>query len=586
MSTPYMDPSGIDDLQKIRADITRVDEQLLSLLSERRRLSRAVAATKDLNTAVIRDPGREEDLLVNLVQKGRQKGLDAHLVTRVFHEIIDDSVRIQQEYFQHALNDSKPVLRVAIVGESTSLDAAAAHKYLSRQSEPVIMVPCEHYAQVIQCVEKNEADMGLLPIENTLSGGNGEIYDLLLQTSLQLIGEEKVEQIPGKVYVRYLVVARERFEVDLRIPCKTTLVMATYHRAGALLESLQIFRDFEINLSKLESRPIVGNPWEELFYVDFDGNLSDPTIQEAVHRLTKVTRFLKVLGCYPHSDLQKTIPPPKRLRVGKKTESVPNHTQSEQARLSFQIRGISLGGSDPLYIAGPDSFVSMSTFSRFARLAKESGINLLRMGCSGSLEDLSTLHNVQEADLLMAREVADGFGMAILSEIHSIDRIDLMSRYMDVLQVGSWNMRNKPLLTELGRQPVPILLYRNTASGNDEFLEAVDWIRQGGNQQVILCDAGMKRFDASTRTSIDPAIVYDLFIRSGLPILVDLRYAGHQQEHRMVLARALQALPLQGFLFSLDANRLSSDQGLRETMEEVTQLIDLSESVSIRPSSL
>ncbi len=74
MSTSFKDPSGIDELQKIRADITRVDEQLLSLLSERRRLSRAVAATKDLNTAVIRDPGREEDLLVNLVQKGRAEG--------------------------------------------------------------------------------------------------------------------------------------------------------------------------------------------------------------------------------------------------------------------------------------------------------------------------------------------------------------------------------------------------------------------------------------------------------------------------------------------------------------------------------
>jgi 3-deoxy-D-arabino-heptulosonate 7-phosphate (DAHP) synthase len=139
-------------------------------------------------------------------------------------------------------------------------------------------------------------------------------------------------------------------------------------------------------------------------------------------------------------------------------------------------------------------------------------------------------------------------------------------------------MRNKPLLSELGRQPLPVLLYRNTASGNDEFLEAADWIRQGGNQQVILCDAGMKRFDTSTRTTLDPAMLHDLKIRSGLPIMVDLRYTGHQPEHRLVLARALQSLSLQGLLFALDANHLGSEQGLKELLEEVSQLIDLTES--------
>jgi chorismate mutase-like protein len=144
MTPPFNDPSLVDTMLQLRGEITRIDEQVLNLLAERRRLSHAVAATKDINTAVIRDPAREEDLLVNLVQTGRAKGLDAHFVTRVFHEIIDDSVRIQQEYFQRVLNrGEEPSLRVAIQGIDGSYSALAAKKYLSRKQDGFLFVECQ-----------------------------------------------------------------------------------------------------------------------------------------------------------------------------------------------------------------------------------------------------------------------------------------------------------------------------------------------------------------------------------------------------------------------------------------------------------
>jgi chorismate mutase/prephenate dehydratase len=654
----FNDPSNIDALKQIRGEITRIDEQILNLLSERRRLSHAVAATKDLNTAIIRDPSREEDLLVSLVQNGRQKGLDSHFVTRVFHEIIDDSVRIQQEYFQRAINQGDtPSLRVAIQGIEGSYSSTVTKKYLSRRNEGHILVECQRHSEVIEAVEQGRADLGVLPIENTNTGAYGEVYDLLLQTNLHIVGEEKIEirycllspqvqpisnirkiychaqaaaqcsqflsklpdvtienypdsaisvrklkdegiseyaaiaseeaaQLYGlnvlstqiantsRIYTRYVVVARKPMEVDKRIPCKTSIVMATHHKAGALLESLQVFRDYEINLAKLESRPIEGNPWEELFYVDFDGNMADPSIREAMNKLATVTRFLKVLGCYPAGELSRTQPPKKRIRSHEpQQEPSPSPKEFVVSRMEFQVHGHVIGGNQPVFIAGPDTFGSMSQFSRLARIARDSGVDLLRIGCTGAMGDLALQTSVEEADLQMARETADGYNMGLVIEVSSVNDIELVSRYADLIQVGAWNMRNNPLLRGLGRQTKPVILYRNIASGIEEFVEAANWILQEGNRQVILCDAGIKRFDGSGRTIIDPASICELSESTGLPILLDLRNAAKDTYQQVMLAKSMRSLPVSGLVFATDWYHSTDEASLLALSAELNETI-------------
>ena len=107
-------------------------------------------------------------------------------------------------------------------------------------------------------------------------------------------------------YTRFLVIAKKERPVDPKIPCRTSLVMATGQKPGALVEALLVFREHGLAMSKLESRPIPGNPWEEMFYVDFEGNTADPDVDAALDDLRRVTRFLKVLGCYPAHDLPRT----------------------------------------------------------------------------------------------------------------------------------------------------------------------------------------------------------------------------------------------------------------------------------------
>ncbi|MFM1503984.1 bifunctional chorismate mutase/prephenate dehydratase [Yersinia enterocolitica] len=102
---------------------------------------------------------------------------------------------------------------------------------------------------------------------------------------------------------RFIVLARKAIDVSDQIPAKTTLIMATGQQSGALVEALLVLRDHGIIMTKLESRPINGNPWEEMFYIDVQANLRSESMQKALADLTPITRSLKVLGCYPSENV-------------------------------------------------------------------------------------------------------------------------------------------------------------------------------------------------------------------------------------------------------------------------------------------
>ena len=105
---------------------------------------------------------------------------------------------------------------------------------------------------------------------------------------------------------RFIVVARKAVAVPEQLPAKTTLIMATGQKAGALVEALLVLKAHQLNMSKLESRPIPGTPWEEMFYVDVFANLNDYAMTRALEELNKITKFIKVLGCYPSEDIEPT----------------------------------------------------------------------------------------------------------------------------------------------------------------------------------------------------------------------------------------------------------------------------------------
>lgn len=387
------------DLNEIRKEITALDEQLLELFAKRRSLTLNVAKSKAHEVRPVRDPQREQELLVRLIKLGREKGLDAHYVTNVFHVIIEDSVLNQQAYLQTLINPNlkEPTVRVAFLGDKGSYSYLASHRYFSRRAEQILEVGCETFTDVLKEVESGQVDYGMLPIENTSSGSINEVYDLLQHTNLSIVGElsqpvehclltatatsmdkittiyahaqpyaqcsnflsklsQKIQFKPcestadamakaselksdnvavigseegGNLYQlialeksianqkenhsRFIVVARKPIDVAEQIPAKTTLILATGQNPGALADCLLVLKKVNINMTKLESRPIPDRPWEEMFYLDIEANIKTSAMQTALIELTKLTRFIKVLGCYPTERIQPTQVPLKAL---------------------------------------------------------------------------------------------------------------------------------------------------------------------------------------------------------------------------------------------------------------------------------
>ncbi|CRL61359.1 bifunctional chorismate mutase/prephenate dehydratase [Proteus penneri] len=102
---------------------------------------------------------------------------------------------------------------------------------------------------------------------------------------------------------RFIVIARKAIDVSEQVPAKTTFLMATGQQAGALVDALMILKKYDIIMTKLESRPINGTPWEEMFYIDVQANLRDINMQKTLHDLSQTTRSLKILGCYPSENV-------------------------------------------------------------------------------------------------------------------------------------------------------------------------------------------------------------------------------------------------------------------------------------------
>lgn len=102
---------------------------------------------------------------------------------------------------------------------------------------------------------------------------------------------------------RFVILARKAIKVSEQVPAKTTLLMATGQQAGSLVEALLVLRHHNLIMTKLESRPITGNPWEEMFYLDIQANVENSALQIALKELGEITRFMKVLGCYPSENV-------------------------------------------------------------------------------------------------------------------------------------------------------------------------------------------------------------------------------------------------------------------------------------------
>ncbi|MCL2891279.1 bifunctional chorismate mutase/prephenate dehydratase [Brenneria tiliae] len=196
---------------------------------------------------------------------------------------------------------TNPINHCVLVATATSLDQIE-----TVYSHPQPFQQCSHFLSrfpdwKIEYCESTAAAMEKVAALNSPkaaalgSEAGGMLYNL------QVLEHNLANQ--SQNITRFIVLARKPIEVTKQVPAKTTLIMATGQQSGALVEALLVLRDQGIIMTKLESRPINGNPWEEMFYIDVQANLRSEAMQKALRGLTSITRSLKVLGCYPSENV-------------------------------------------------------------------------------------------------------------------------------------------------------------------------------------------------------------------------------------------------------------------------------------------
>jgi 3-deoxy-7-phosphoheptulonate synthase len=219
------------------------------------------------------------------------------------------------------------------------------------------------------------------------------------------------------------------------------------------------------------------------------------------------------------------------IRVNRKSKTEPSEVS---------VGGIKIGPGEIVIIAGPCAVESYEQLHETALTVRKSGGLILR---GGAYKPRSSPYNFQglgSEGIKMLKEVSRETGMPFVTEVMDTRQVEFVAEHADMLQVGSRNMQNFVLLKEVGMQKKPVLLKRGMMSTIEEFLLAAEYILNQGNEQVILCERGIRTFETTTRNTLDLSAVPMLKHLSHLPVIVD---PSHGTGHRwMVPAMAKAAL--------------------------------------------
>lgn len=190
------------------------------------------------------------------------------------------------------------------------------------------------------------------------------------------------------------------------------------------------------------------------------------------------------------------------------------------------VAGVRVGqGERPVMVAGPCAVESEEQIIRTALFVKKAGADMLRGGAFKPRTGPHTFQGLREEGLKLLAKAGKESGLPIVTEIMSPDNVGLVAEYADLLQVGARNMQNFDLLRELGRIRKPILLKRGMSATVEEFLAAAEYILAEGNDQVILCERGIRTYETATRNTLDLSVVPLIKEMSHLPIMVDPSHA-------------------------------------------------------------
>ena len=656
------------DISDLRRSLDEVDGGIVGLIAQRSRIVADIARLKEHGASAIQDADRERRVLAGAEAVATELGVSVSLVRRVFRELIGDSVAQQA---RHLTGEAAGRLRVAFQGSAHAFSDAASRKYLAARGAEGDLVGYGTFRQAVGVLLAGEADLAVLPIENTAAGSINEVYALLREHELFIVGEETwkvdhclaaVQDVPlnslrrilshpqgleqcaqllqslphaiptsyfdtagamaavaaagdprvaaigsaeaaeahGLVvlrheiadtydnYTRFVVLSAAAAPVDVRIACKTSLILVTRHEEGALLRCLEILSCSGHSMTKLESRPRPGRPWEYLFFLDFEGNLAEPRTAAALDELRSAAQYIKVLGSYPAKALRHSAHPgglpdtsaaesPAEALEAVAADQAPAVRRSRQYRLVdraartadtvVQVGNLLVGGNGFAVMAGPCSVENAEQITATAKFVRDHGAHVLRGGVFKPRTSPYAFQGLgwEGLDLLVAagRET----GLPVVAEVMAVEQVQRMAKEADILQIGARNMQNFDLLREVGKLDRPVLLKRGLSSTIEEWLAAAEYIVAEGNQQVILCERGIRTFERATRNTLDLSAVVVVRQRSHLPVIVDPSHGTGLRGYVAPMAWAARAAGAHGLLIEVHP---SPEQALSDAEQSLS----------------
>lgn len=187
--------------------------------------------------------------------------------------------------------------------------------------------------------------------------------------------------------------------------------------------------------------------------------------------------------------------------------------------------GATFGGEEITICAGPCGVESEEQLELAARAVAAAGATVLRGGAYKPRTSPYSFQGLGEKGLKMLREAADRHGLGVVTEVLDPRDVEKVAGYADMLQIGTRNMQNFPLLREAGSTRTPVLLKRGLSATVQEWLLAAEYVMLGGNENVVLCERGVRSFDVATRNLLDISVVPLLEEMTHLPVIVDPSHA-------------------------------------------------------------
>ena len=215
------------------------------------------------------------------------------------------------------------------------------------------------------------------------------------------------------------------------------------------------------------------------------------------------------------------------------------------------VSGVPIGGKKLAVIAGPCSIETDEQMNSVAKSVKEAGATLLRGGAFKPRTSPYSFQGLKEKGLDMLKAAGEANGLPIVTEIMSADKIERFVEDVDLIQVGARNMQNFELLKELGKTKVPILLKRGLAATIEEWIMSAEYIMSGGNENVILCERGIRTYETYTRNTLDLSAIPAVKKLSHLPVLVDPSHAAGMWWMVEPLAKAAVAVGADGLMIEV-----------------------------------